>query len=463
MNTVTPIKKPQERTNWLFSPSIDIALLVAIVCLAVYLRSFGITHGRTYHPDERHMIMVTEKLKDNGMNPGSFAYGSFSFYALWYTSRLAGFIWNLSNRFGGNLSWPDPTGYDGLIRVGRVLCMFFGITAIPLLYGLAIKLYRSSTAGLLAAMLLSVNVFHIQLSRFFTSDITLTTLSLASIFSLVTVFQSGSLLAYVSLGIFLGLATATKISSVFLATPLALTVTILLVRTVGWKKSLLQISLGVFSCLSIFFVAILSYQWLLHSHPIPFMGRPLTGMPLLIVVSGPLLFLCSLTLRALSPHLSRPLLALSIGAITFVIAEPFAVLDYATFIRHTQEQTSMVQGLWRPPYTIQYENTAPYFYHLKQMLWYTMGVPVFLLVTAGILSAGIRTGKGVIDSLIIQKSKDHLMVGEAIPMVFIVVFFIATAGFQVKFPRYLMPLYPVLFLFAGSLAKYLHCNVRNKE
>jgi 4-amino-4-deoxy-L-arabinose transferase-like glycosyltransferase len=462
MNTITPIKKSDERINWLFSPWMDTLLLVAIIALAIYLRSFGIAHGRTYHPDERHMIMVTEKLKENGMNPGSFAYGSFSFYALWYTSRFAAFIWNLSNRFGGNLGWPDPTGYDGLIQVGRVLCMFFGITALPLLYGLGLKLYRSSAAGLLAAMLLSVNVFHIQLSRFFTSDITLTTLSLASIFSLVTVFQTGSLFAYFSLGIFLGLATATKISSVFLATPLALTVVILLVRTMGWKKSLFMVTLATLSCLCVFLVAIFSYRWLAQSFPIPFMGRKISGMPLLILVSGPLVLICSIPLRALTPHLSRPLVALAIGAITFVIAEPFAVLDYATFVRHTQEQTNMVQGLWRPPYTIQYENTVPYFYHLKQMVWYTMGLPVFLLVLVGFFCAGVRVIKNVIETFITQKSSLHPMVAEAIPLVFIVVFFIATAGFQVKFPRYLMPIYPILFLFAGSLARYSNRNEEKK-
>ncbi len=386
------------------------------------------------------------------MNPGSFAYGSFSFYALWYTSRFAAFVWNISNRFGSNLGWPDPTGYDGLIRVGRVLCMFFGIATIPLLYGLGVKIYRSSTAGLLAAMLLSVNVFHIQLSRFFTSDITLTTLSLASLFSLVSVFQTGSLLAYISLGVFLGLATATKISSVFLATPLALTVAILLVRTMGWKKSSYVAALGTLSCLSVFIVAVFSYRFLLDSQPIPFMGRSISGMPLLILALGPILFLCSIPLRALTPQLSRPVLALAIGAITFVIAEPFAVLDYATFVRHTQEQTSMVQGLWRPPYTIQYENTAPYLYHVKQMVWYTMGIPVFLLVFVGLCCAGMRAVKGIISTFITQKNPSNLMIAEAIPLVFVVVFFIATAGFQVKFPRYLMPLYPVLFLFAGSLA-----------
>ena len=38
-----------------------------------------------------------------------------------------------------------------------------------------------------------------------------------------------------------------------------------------------------------------------------------------------------------------------------------------------------------------------------------------------------------------------------IPLVFAAVFFIATGHFQVKFPRYLLPLYPILFTFAAAL------------
>jgi hypothetical protein len=38
-----------------------------------------------------------------------------------------------------------------------------------------------------------------------------------------------------------------------------------------------------------------------------------------------------------------------------------------------------------------------------------------------------------------------------IPLVFIGVFFLATGYFQVKFPRYLLPLYPMLFIFAAAL------------
>jgi hypothetical protein len=96
------------------------------------------------------------------------------------------------------------------------------------------------------------------------------------------------------------------------------------------------------------------------------------------------------------------------------------------------------------------------------MVWYTMGLPVFLLVLVGFFCAGVRVIKNVIETFITQKSSLHPMVAEAIPLVFIVVFFIATAGFQVKFPRYLMPIYPILFLFAGSLARYSNRNEEKK-
>ena len=68
---------------WLFSRRVDILILVALTLLGATLRATGIPHGVGFHPDERHMAQVTEKLGVQHMNPKSFAYGSFSFYAAW--------------------------------------------------------------------------------------------------------------------------------------------------------------------------------------------------------------------------------------------------------------------------------------------------------------------------------------------------------------------------------------------
>jgi 4-amino-4-deoxy-L-arabinose transferase-like glycosyltransferase len=398
------------------------------------------------------MIMVTESLSSNGMNPKSFAYGSFSFYALWFLARIFGFVWSLAGGAEGLFrAWPDPTSYDGMFLVGRVLCIAFGVLAIPLLYTLCLLLYQKSKVGLIAAALLSFNVFHIQLSRFFTSDVTLTTISLAALIALVVVYRTNSLLAHIGFGVLLGIATATKISSVFLATPLLVGVILLMCRDLGAVRAFWSI---LYAALASGFLALLllgHWYLFLSGGAYTIFGYTVSGDAILLALTGPYLLTIALALAMISPHIAKAICGLAVAGFVFVIAEPFAVLDFTTFAANTREQTSMVQGLWRPPYTIQYEHTVHYLYHLKQMLWYTMGWPVFSVVILGFGFAIARVLANA-GALLLDKSVDsRVTLAEAIPLIFTLVFFLATARFQVKFPRYLLPLYPLCFLFAAAL------------
>ena len=51
----------------------------------------------------------------------------------------------------------------------------------------------------------------------------------------------------------------------------------------------------------------------------------------------------------------------------------------------------MVRGIWQPPYVIQYENTIPYVYYIKQLLLYAMGLPLGLLTLIGSLFITLET------------------------------------------------------------------------
>jgi hypothetical protein len=171
----------------------------------------------------------------------------------------------------------------------------------------------------------------------------------------------------------------------------------------------------------------------------------------LIPLSVPFLAGISILLRRHSKALSKLFACFAVGVLVFVLAEPYAILDFDTFVRQTREQTSMVRGIWRPPYTIQYERTVPYFYHLKQMLWYTMGWPVFTVVVLGVIAASARVLIDLLDKILRRELSSKPLHPEMIPLVFVAVFFLATGYFQVKFPRYLLPLYPMLFIFAAAL------------
>ena len=426
-------------TAWLISKRADLLLLATIVVLGVGLRLTGLFHALGTHPDERHMVQVTTSLEANGMNPRSFAYGSFSFYAAWGFAQLL------------KPFWREATTYDGLFVAGRVFCLLMGALAIALSYHLSVVLYRRSVVGLIAAFFLAVNVFHLQLSRFFTSDVTLTTLALIAIIALVRAHERGDLRSHLIFGACAGLATATKISSAFLFVPLAAVVSVSVLREWlpynNWQRPLRALGIILGGALLMFLTLKLTY-W--KGYP-KVLGYRVVEQACIIPLAIPFLAGIAYLLRSTSRSLSFLFASISLGILVFVLAEPYAVLDFQTFQRHTQEQTNMVRGYWRPPHTIQYAHTLPYLYHMQQMLWYTIGWPLFALCVVGVLVTAARLALESVDKVLRREFLSKPISSEFIPFVFLAVFFIATGYFQVKFPRYLLPLYPLLFIFAASL------------
>lgn len=337
-------------------------ILSALLLLAAALRVYNLSHGWGAHPDERHMVMVAEKLSWTSLNPQSFAYGSFPYYLLWLVSSALGMIYG----------WLQS--YDGLFMVGRSICAAFGLLGIWFAYLLGRRTSGLESVGLLAAAFLALNVFHLQLSRFYTVDVVLATVCSAALLVALALADRWSLRLALGGGALLGLAAATKISALAL--------------------------------LPAFFTA-----WIL------FCLRERAFFSPGIIGKGIVLLLTAL--------------------ITFAIAEPYAFLDSASFLKDIREQTGMVKGLWRPPYIIQYAGTAPYFYHLKQLWHYTMGWPLALSVFAGMALALFRQ---------IRQPRS----AEIVLLVFVLGTFAAIGGQQVKFPRYLLPLYAPLFVFASQ-------------
>lgn len=423
--------------TWLISKRWDLSILLLIITTAALLRATGIPHGIGFHPDERHMVQVTESLTRNNMNPKSFAYGSVSFYAAWGFAQLL------------QPFWKQAVTYDGFFYSGRIFCTVMGTITVALSYYLAILLYRRSVIGLIAAFLMGCNVFHLQLSRYFTSDITLTTFSLISVIALVKAHQRGNLASYLVFGVCAGLATATKISSVFLVAPLGLVVALAVIKEwprVGGDIRFAKIFSIVVGGLALLVLALSLTYW--KGYPRIFQQR-VAQQAFLIPLSVPFLLGISLAVRRQSLAISKLFACLGVGTLIFVLAEPYAIIDFQTFSRQTQEQTSMVRGIWRPPYTVQYERTVPYLYHLQQMLWYTMGWPVFIAVAIGFAAAVGRVFIDLLDKIFRRELATSSLSSEMIPLTFVVVFFVATGHFQVKFPRYLLPLYPMLFAFAA--------------
>ncbi len=63
-------------------PTSDYGIVLMLTLGAFFLRVPWLEHGIGYHPDERHIVMVAQKLTWQDLNPHSFAYGSLLFYCL---------------------------------------------------------------------------------------------------------------------------------------------------------------------------------------------------------------------------------------------------------------------------------------------------------------------------------------------------------------------------------------------
>lgn len=366
------------------------SLLAIIVISGIYLRTLGVRHGLSVHPDERHIMMVVTDLDWKNPNPKSFAYGSLPFYTLKILGDIKSYLANYlpgCEKGCETTSWlfflKRMNGYDSNFILGRLFSVLIaGLTAL-VVYILGLKLFKDRSISLFAVFLLMFNPFHLQLSHFFTVDTLLTFLIALSFIPLINIYEKRRFRDYAFAGICIGLALGTKISATILV-PLL---------------------------------------FLAHFFAYPTFWKAWRLKPLFYLLFATLLI-----------------------PITTLAVMPYAYLDFPKFWHDIQEQISMAKGLWIPPYTVQYVGTVPLLYHLEQMLHFTLGWPVFLVCFLGLF-------------VILTADRDRRRLFTALWSLAV---FILIGRYAVKFPRYLLPIYPFLFLFGGFFLQKIYQVARSK-
>ena len=336
------------------------SIILAIIVFAGALRGYNLFHGEGFHPDERGIQMITSNLSWQNLNAQNFHYGSFAYYLCWFTSKLL------------SIFWSNADSYDFRFELGRCFAVLFGCLAVGGIYVLARLISFDFRIPFLAAFFLATNVFHLQLSRFYTVDILLTTISIVSLYCCCRLVDNPQFNKFFAISF--GLAFANKIAALTLLIPYSITLLLLLFRksvTKGLK---------------------LATRRVLE----------------LIVISG----------------------------LTVLIVEPFMFLDFDKFVADNRTQIDMVKGSWVPPYTLQYVDTVPYLYHLKQMFFYTVGLPLAPLALIGLF-------------LVVLDLRNNLNYKHLVILSWFFAVFLSIAGMQVKFPRYLLSLYPLICFFGG--------------
>ena len=129
-------------------------------------------------------------------------------------------------------------------------------------------------------------------------------------------------------------------------------------------------------------------------------------------------------------------------AVGFFLGQPYAVLDFPAFRNDILEQSRMVRNAGMFPYTNQYIGVPKYLYDLGQMVVWGMGPLLGIAVLAG-------TGLAIRNAVRQRRMAEIVLLSWALP------FFLITGSFDVKFPRYLLPIYPLVILWGAAMLRGL--------
>ena len=421
---------------------LDLVALAVIVLVAMVLRLYGVDWDRGYcytpHPDERAILSHVAELSlpsvtnvgvlldadESPWNPRWFPYGSFPLYLLSTAAAAYETVPGLP------LYSPCGGGGHDLRALGRVISALADVGTVAVVYLLGRRMYGRREA-ILASSLVALAVIHIQLSHFFAVDTIATLCAVLAVYFMLRVGSGGRLRDSILAGVFVGLGLATKVS-------------------------LLPIFLALATAHGVYVLGALRSG----------RGRAPVEGAAFAAIAG----LAAATAASL--------------AVLFV-AQPYLFLDWSQFSESVSEQSEMVRRIRDYPYTRQYVDTIPYWYHFRQLSTWGLGWPLGLLAWAGLAYAalrGVRPRMGavylaagvVVPAVILMVSgglpaivlatavgsaallatlafRSHVSWPAVIVLAWVVPYLLITGAFDVKFLRYLLPVTPFLVLFGSRM------------
>ena len=406
--------------------------LAATLGLALALRLYGLDWDRGYsftpHPDERSILMRVGE-----MGAPSIATFFDAEASPWNPRRFdyGSVPFYLLKTVQLLYSALPVDDLRDLRTTGRALSGLADAATVALVYLLGSRMY-GRREGLLAAVLVATAVIHIQLSHFYASDVLLALFSVAALFVLLGVARTGSLRLSALAGLLVGLGMATKVSQapIYLA-----------------------------------FIA---------AHLIYLFGAAHVGAR----DEGGL----RVRLRTAATGLAA---GLGVSFATFVVAEPYAFLDWQRFTSNVVEQSEMVRRIRDYVYTLQYVDTPAYWYQVQQLATWGLGWPLGVVAWGGLFYAALRgmrpdvglaylaVGWGLPIAILLYSSGLWAIVLASLVafaallatlplrspqsrtgvllLSWVVPYLLITGAFEVKYLRYLIPVVPFLVLFGSRM------------
>lgn len=387
----TDVSSGRVRRPWLLT------LLVVAFAAVVRFSYLDWDQSHHFHPDERAIAEAVTKIRLDPrtprLDPEFFAYGSLPFYLV----RAAVDI--------GALFTDRARGYDQIILIGRGVSAALGVLSVYCLILFARRLYNDRIA-LLAGFLLAAAPLHVQNSHFMTTDVAVSLTAFLALMALVTLVERGKLQHYVWAGIAIGAAVATKFSAMPLFAPLGVAVLLRLIQDRRPGKAALGSAMALLAAIVAFAIG----------EPYAFK----TFHPITIAAS-----LFTFLVKVWSEGWSA----------WEAFLREVAWDRYAASIR---EQSHMVRNPGAMPYTNQYIGTPRYLYELKQIVLWGMAPPLGIAALLGTAHRIVTFRR--------ERWQAHVVL-----LSYVIPYFLITGWFGVKFPRYMLPLYPLLILWGAAL------------
>ncbi|MBI2871773.1 MAG: glycosyltransferase family 39 protein [Chloroflexi bacterium] len=340
--------------SWRLSPLLPLAL---IVMLALGLRLYGLQwdQGNFFHPDERSIYMRVDCMyrllttqpgweycagdfqqtepgvpspsvfldaQRSPLNPHWFPLGSIILYAL------------LLVRVGLE-PFMNQVALTDLALAGRTMAALADVGSVLVVYALGRRLY-GTRVGLLAAALVGLAVIHIQQSHFYRPEAFVVLFTLASFWFMLNVAQRDRWRDSLLLGLFVGLTFTTKVSSIPLLVPLAIT-----------------------------------YGYRLYQAA----RRDWLAVPA-VAVGGVVL---------------QAMVAAIIALAVFLFWMPYALIDSGKFVGDLLWETDIARTAGLVPYTLQYVGAPRFWYELRQSSVWGLGLPLGIAAWGGLAYALARS------------------------------------------------------------------------
>jgi 4-amino-4-deoxy-L-arabinose transferase-like glycosyltransferase len=220
---VDPLDLRSPKTLWL------------LLGLALFIRLWSIGYGlpHIYWADEYHEVMRALGLGAGDVNlervrKGGFYLLLFFEYGVYYVAlKLTGIVSNTKDF--AEMFVRDPSAF---YIMGRVTAALFGSATVAAVFYVARQAFRTS-AGLLTALFLAINVLHVDLSHRVGVDVPMALFATLTLYFALRIVTDGRRRDYLLAGLCAALATTTKLPGILLILPLLIAHTYRVVGTPG--------------------------------------------------------------------------------------------------------------------------------------------------------------------------------------------------------------------------------------